>query len=762
MKLKLNIRQKILVYILGPSIVVFAGIFTYTTRTSRSIAYSQAIKLTDNYARQYALNIEEWLNQDFAITRTLAAAFLEYKQMPFEQWQRLIYPMYDRIIRTTPHIDAYWDSWEMSNLDPTWSKPYGRYFYIVYKENGAYKSKAELRSLTGDPENYGVMKKAGKEFINEPYVSALQRGQLMTTLSSPLLENGKYIGLIGVDLLLTRFQNLVNGIKPYPNSYAFLLSHKGNFIAHPDSTIFQKNITQRLPELNSRYSILANVQKGKAFSFTQTGENGQRLYYTFSPVTIGNTQTPWSVGIVVPINDILYEANKNYNISIAILILGLILLVAIVFFVSSSITGPIKSITRLLQDLANGKVDSTLAIKHDAHDEIGKMALALSESIKGINDKTEFAREIGSGNLKAEVALLSQDDHLGKSLLEMRDNLQRAKEEEEKRKAEDEKKKWTNEGLAKFGDILRQNNNNLSKLSDEIIKNLVWYLNASLGGIFVLNENKETGEKTFELVAAFAYDRKRILNKSYQFAEGLVGACAAEKDIIMLTEIPQEYIEITSGLGGTNPNFLLLTPLINEDEVMGVIEIASLRRFEEHEILFVKEIAKSIATTLHSVKVNSLTAELLMKSKEQAEIMAAQEEEMRQNMEELQATQEEAARKTFELEGLANALNTSSMIMEYDPTGVITSINEKYAELLSISRENTVGKHYSDMVTEINEKEKLDKLWKEIRSGKTKSRKVVLSIKGKELTLVETYTPILDPQGKLYKVLKIATDITNL
>jgi PAS domain S-box-containing protein len=241
-----------------------------------------------------------------------------------------------------------------------------------------------------------------------------------------------------------------------------------------------------------------------------------------------------------------------------------------------------------------------------------------------------------------------------------------------------------------------------------------------------------------------------------------VGACAAEKDIIMLTEIPQEYIEITSGLGGTNPNFLLLTPLINEDEVMGVIEIASLRRFEEHEILFVKEIAKSIATTLHSVKVNSPTAELLMKSKEQAEIMAAQEEEMRQNMEELQATQEEAARKTFDLEGLANALNTSSLIMEYDPAGVITSINEKYAELLATSRENTVGKHYSDMVTEINEKEKLDKLWKEIRSGKTKSRKVVLSIKGKELTLIETYTPILDPQGKLYKVLKIATDITNL
>ncbi len=110
--------------------------------------------------------------------------------------------------------------------------------------------------------------------------------------------------------------------------------------------------------------------------------------------------------------------------------------------------------------------------------------------------------------------------------------------------------------MAKFGDILRQNNNNLSKLSDEIIKKPCLVPQRFAGGIFVLNENRETGDKTFDLVAALHTTAKRILNKSYQFAEGLVGACAAEKDIIMLTEIPQEYIEITSGLGGTNPNFL--------------------------------------------------------------------------------------------------------------------------------------------------------------------------------------------------------------
>jgi hypothetical protein len=128
MNIKLTIRQKILYYILGSAFVIFTFVFFFESTTSRRLAYDQAIKLTNSYAKQYALNIEGWLNQDFAVTRTLAAAFMEYKQMPFDQWQKLIYPMYNRVIQTTPHIDAYWDSWELSNLDSTWALPMGGTF----------------------------------------------------------------------------------------------------------------------------------------------------------------------------------------------------------------------------------------------------------------------------------------------------------------------------------------------------------------------------------------------------------------------------------------------------------------------------------------------------------------------------------------------------------------------------------------------------------------------------------------------------------
>ncbi|MGE0077757.1 MAG: cache domain-containing protein [Bacteroidales bacterium] len=763
MKIKLNIQQKILVYILGVAIVLFAIIFFFISSSARQIAYNQSIKLTDSYAKQYALNIEGWINQDFAVTRTLSNAFLEYHQLPFNQWQELIYPMYNRVMQTTPHIDAYWDSWELSNLDPKWDKPYGRYFYIVYKRNGVISTKKETRSLNGDPPTYGHMKSVAKEIIAEPYISELQGGQMMTTLSSPFVENGKFIGLLGADLILTRFQQLVAEIKPYPNSYAFLMSYEGTFIAHPDTAVFKRKITDKYPDLVKNFDVLNKVQKGKTFNFISYNQKGEKVYYSFAPINIGYTQTPWSIGIVVPINDIMAEANRNYNIGIIIALIGLVVLIAITSYVTRSITNPVKKITLLLQEVAKGKIDKSMSIKLNTNDEIAIMADALTDSIKGINAKTEFAREIGSGNLDARVELLSHDDLLGKSLIEMRDNLKHARKEEEERKLEEETKKWVNEGLAKFGDILRQNNDNLSLLCDEIIKNLVWYLNASLGGIFILNDNKETNDKSFDMISAFAYDRKRFLNKSYHYSEGLIGACASERDVIMLSEVPQQYIEITSGLGETNPNFLFLVPLITEDQVMGVIEIASLSKFKDHQVGFIKELAKSIATTLHSVKVNALTSELFMKSREQAEMMAAQEEEMRQNMEELQATQEEAARKTFELEGLVNALNASSYVMEYDINGFVTNLNDGYIKLLGIKREEIIGMHHTDgIIISDHDKDDYNKFWGELLKGFIKKRKTILQARNENFTLLETYTPILDQHGEVYKILKIATDITNI
>lgn len=761
MKLKMNILQRILVYILGTAIVLCTVVFMYVSLSARKSAYRQSIEFTDSYAKQYAKNVEEWLNNDFAVTRTLAAAFKEYENLPTEQWLKLFREMYYDVFATTPHIDAFWDSWELKDIDPNWDKEYGRYFSIVYYENGRIKTKREIRSLDGNSAAYQSMISHDIESIEEPYTSELQGGEYMSTLCSPIRSSSKRVGLIAADIKLTRFQKLVNSIKPYPNSQAFLISNKGHFVAHHDTSIFGKNIADRLPELNQKFAFLANVQKGKYFNFTTNDAKGQELYYTVAPVVIGETQTPWALGILVPQTDILAEANHSYNMGVLISIAAIIILIVITIIVAYGITKPIKIITLNLKDLALGKVDKSMIYSASTNDEIADMSAALSDSIQGIFEKTQFAKRIGDGDLNAEVTLLSEHDVLGKSLIEMRDNLRKASADDKIRQEEELKKKWINEGLAKFGDILRQNNDNIEQLSDNIIKNLVWYLNASLGGLFIINEKDDT--KTFDLVSCYAYDRKRIIKESYELSEGLIGACASEREIILLTEIPQDYIEITSGLGDTNPNSLFLVPLIDEDEVLGVIEIASLQKFKKHEVDFVKELARSIASTLHTVKVNSLTNELFNRSKQQAEMMSAQEEEMRQNLEELQATQEEATRKSYELEGLVNALNASLYVMEYDINGFVISVNDGYLEILNARREDVIGVHHlENIIMSDIDKQNYDTFWKDLLGGQIKKRKTRINVNGKERLLLETYTAIFNERSEVFKVLKIATDITNL
>jgi methyl-accepting chemotaxis protein len=760
MRLKLTVRQKITIFILGTAIILFAITIGFFSVTSKRSAYKDITQLTIAHTDHYAIMIENWLNSDMTIVRTLSNSFLEHKQMPFEDWRMLIMGMYKQVMVTNPHVDAIWDSWELSHLDPTWDKPHGRWLHIYYKDKGKLLSKYEKRSLDGDPPVYAVLKAAGKEAIVEPYLSALQTGGLMTSLTSPMYIQGKYVGLVGIDLFLGRFQSLVASIKPYEEGEAFLLSTQGTFIAHPDTAIFSKKLDVVYPDLNEKHKILEKIKRGEKFTFTHTDKNGDRFFYSFSPVLVGRTQTPWSLGFVVPERIILKDANRNYNIGLLVGVIGVALLISIIFILAKNITQPIKQITNLLDQLSKGKIDKSMHYTLNTGDEIAEMGAALSNSIDGLLAKTEFARSIGEGKLDAELNLLSKEDVLGTSLLEMRESLKRAEEEEQKRKIEDEKRRWVNEGLAKFADILRQNNDNMAKLGDEIIKNLVWYLNANLAGLY--SKIDENGSITYNLVSAFAYDRKRFLNKQFELGEGLVGTCAAEKQSIYLTDIPQDYIEVTSGLGGTNPNVLLIIPLVIEGDVLGVIELASLKHFENYQIEFVEKLGESIASTLQTVKVNQTTNELLIKSQEQTEMMISQEEEMRQNMEELQATQEEAARKSFEMQGLIEALNASAYVMEYDNKGVIISINDAYSKLLGITREESIGKHHSDNMI-LTEEQRLhyEEFWSNLRKGRIQKQSTEISMFGKNFTFWETYTPIRDFNGDVYKVLKVAIDITS-
>ncbi|MEN8122021.1 MAG: bacteriohemerythrin [Bacteroidota bacterium] len=335
---------------------------------------------------------------------------------------------------------------------------------------------------------------------------------------------------------------------------------------------------------------------------------------------------------------------KVYNSLFALLAIFVSLL--IIFAIDRTISNPLKKLETLAKNLSRGELPGHIPVLNN--DEIGNMAIALNALVDGLRKTSAFALEMGKENFISKYKPLSDKDVLGNALLDMRKNLQVTKEEEEKRKVEDQERRWTTEGLAQFGEILRRHTENINLLSKDIIGSLIKYLNANQGGIFILNDIDEN-DIHLELIAAYAYNREKFINKRINLGEGLVGGVAIEKYTIYMTDLPEEYIEIESGLGDANPKSLLLVPLKLEDEMLGVIEIASFNELKPYEIQLVERIGESIASTLSTSKINTRTAELLEQSRISEQEMQEQEEEMRQNMEGIISSQEDALSREKEL-----------------------------------------------------------------------------------------------------------------
>ncbi len=337
----------------------------------------------------------------------------------------------------------------------------------------------------------------------------------------------------------------------------------------------------------------------------------------------------------------ILNASNSIRQVIYVLILLVIVVALISFFVTyNNIVRPITTLKEAIHELSLGK-HPELDVKA-SNDEVGDMVNSLHQLVNGMKTISNFSTAVGEGNLDASFTPISQDDLLGNSLITMQANLKRVANEEHQRS-------WAIQGTAKFGELLRDNNQNLELLCKEIITTLVEYTEVNQGGIFVL-KGKSEEEKVLELVSAYAFDRVKFTQTQLKIGEGLVGQCWQEMESIFLTDIPNDFMHIKSGLGGTNPKCILIAPLIVNEQIYGVIELAAFEEIEQYKIDFVEKIGESIAATLSSVQININTNKLLTESKNMAEQLQSQEEELRQNTEEMMATQEEMEKRIRLLE----------------------------------------------------------------------------------------------------------------
>lgn len=684
-----SIKSKMHLYIGASVALIMLVSFSFYIITLRNNTRDAATKVAEEQIKGYSNQIVGIINQAYGFSESLASsvAFMANQQIPNRE--AILQEQLTTSAANNTNYSCIWVSLEHSAITPGYTKSIGRRSYLTIPLSDIPYMSVDKDLDSFDPKTlYYVVKNGGKQDIKEPYYynyyNNSSQEMLITTVGYPVIAKDKTIGVAGIDIPLDGFQKIVEKISITPGTFGFLVSKSGFIAAHTDKKIVGKNFDKVFGnDSNVEFSKLIS---SNAATHLYTKINDEEYYTVLMPIKMGNS-TNWLLGVSVPSDEIFAESKKSVFWAIIVCLLGIGFTTYVINLLAKRITAPLVNLTNSIKRLSKGEVSEEEKLDVKSGDEMEDIADSLNFLVDGLNKTAKFAQEIGNGNLKAEHNLLGDKDVLGKSLEEMRSSLIKANEQEYERKKEEEKTNWANQCYAQVSELLRKNNDNIYDLSHSIVSNLVKFLEINQGGMFILTEDTQE-EPRLDMTACYAYNRRKMMEKSFAIGEGLVGRCYVEGETIFLLEIPENYINITSGLGDTPPSCLLLVPLKINNEINGVLEFASLTPIEEYKVKFVEKIAESIASTIASVRINIHTSELLAQTRQQAEEMAAQEEEMRQNLEELQSTQEEMARVQEEQRKFQEALNHEKMLFSNFLDNVPESVyfKDKQSRLIRFSK----------------------------------------------------------------------------
>jgi len=244
-------------------------------------------------------------------------------------------------------------------------------------------------------------------------------------------------------------------------------------------------------------------------------------------------------------------------------------------------------------------------------------------------------------NEELSVQLTAEKENLESKIDERTRELQSQNDMMLSHKEKEKQQNWVNEGVAKMNEVLGNNKDDYKLLCTNVLSELLKYIDAKLGALYVVN-NDSKENPYLELVADYGLNKDfKNQNAMIPTNSGLAGASFTENEVQLITKIPDEFLSINSGLGKSQPRSLLIVPLTFDENVVGVIELASFKEILDYEVDFVKKVAYSVANNLNTVKMNERNVKLIQQFKQHSQIMKENEERLRQNLEELEYYREQ-------------------------------------------------------------------------------------------------------------------------
>jgi CheY-like chemotaxis protein len=358
------------------------------------------------------------------------------------------------------------------------------------------------------------------------------------------------------------------------------------------------------------------------------------------------------------------------------------------------------------------------------------MLLLARHFAKGVTETLDYVSQIagkisqGKWDVKIQSDTSDETAEVLQAMEKMRDALKVRSEEDAQR--EDEQKRLMD--LAELG----RGEMGTLELCQAIMRQLSKTLEAQVGAMYLVEEHELQETQALKLIASYAFVQRKGISDRFEFGEGIIGQVALEKTQVMLSEVPENYLSITSALGEGSPSFVVVTPLLFNEHLYGVIEFGFIREPSLNELAFLMKAGEAIAQYVESIKARENVRIMLGKTQEQAEKLEHQQEIL------------QAANEDLESQAMALTESESRLLSQQEELRVSNEELEEQAKALKLSEERLQAQQEELRVTneELEEHARaLEKQKKEmqVKNDELEESRQVLEEKTKALELSGQY-----------------------
>ncbi len=764
-------KKKILNSYTTRTFLFFAVIFGILLSFSAFNLYLFLTKNIDNniFAQQQRDLIKNklYLNELFSTSSTkledISLYMSNYEMIP-QRNRRLFFNSYlNDIIKNQNNIYGLWVVFKPFSID-RYDNDYKNYDQNITGQYAIsyYKIREQIIDIPANINDYKKLDKylpmitTGKKLliiapIKDPNTE-MSGNKYMIRLVNPIIASGRIIGIVGIDLNLSKLNNFFNK----KGEEIFILDKNMNIIFSNHTNYINSKLDEVYKNLNTNNIFRENFSTQKAY--TSKGfflHPREKSYYSLDFLNVKKTTA--KLGLLVSYSSTLHKKYFYKYIYKILLVPALVFLIlsSLVFILLQSLSNFFREVDNNLDYLL--KKEDKMQYKDRKGAELKNIQSLLKRNRQTVKKYIQFTDIFLQENYDQEIKI-DKEDALYENLEKLRTKLQENRKKSIEQLENQEKEAQISKAIAKINDLQREHINDIEQLSYNTIKYICDFTKAVQGGFYVINT--ETNPPILELISFYSYNRKVYRKNKIEIGEGLAGTCAIEKKRIY-TKVPPDYLEITSGLGEKAPNFILLLPLIHNENLYGIIELAFLDSYDKHFDNFFDSSTSIIASTIATAKNTEQTKRLLEETKNISQEMQEKEKSLEIQIKELERLKEKSLTQRQDLDAILNSVNRIEYFAEFDLRANVMTINNNLSEKLQVLSSDATLLTYYDIFM-ISDRQRHERYWKEVLQGKSVEYEMGVFLGKYNLWFKAILTPVFNHENEIYKVLFFGIDFSEL